>query len=142
MMVAACSLAANSASNLDQGDLAGWETATITVGGTELLVAVADDSEERRQGLQGVDELGDLDGMLFEFPDETFSGFGMKGTLMDLDIDFFGADMVHVDRLNMVQCPADPCPAYFADAGYSWAVETPVGTLEPPAEGATLSVGE
>ena len=130
------------ADQIDQGDLAGWETATITVGETELLVAVADDSEERRQGLMGVEELGDLDGMLFQFPNETFSGFWMKGTLMDLDIVFFGVDREYVDRLSMIQCLADPCPSYFPDTGYSWALETPVGTLEPLSEGAILSVGE
>ena len=109
---------------------------------TELLVALADDSAERKQGLMGVEQLGDLDGMLFQFPNETFSGFWMKGTLMDLDIVFFGDDMGYVDRLSMVQCTADPCPSYFPDAGYSWALETPAGTLEPPNEGAMLSFGE
>ena len=27
----------------------------------------------------GVDDLGDLDGMLFQFPNEAISGFWMKG---------------------------------------------------------------
>ena len=129
------------ADQIDQGDLAGWETATITVGETELLVAVADDSEERRQGLMGVEELGDLDGMLFQFPNETFSGFWMKGTLMDLDIVFFGVDKQYVDRLSMVPCSVDACPAYFPNGGYSWALETPAGSLGPISEEAILSFG-
>ncbi len=112
------------------------------VGERELLVAMADDSAERRQGLMGVDELGDLDGMLFQFPNETFSGFWMKGTLMDLDIVFFGVDKEYVDRLSMVPCSADSCPAYFPDGVYLWALETPAGTLGPLNEGAILSVGE
>ena len=127
---------------IDQGDLVGWETATITVGETELLVAMADDPEERRQGLMGVQELGDLHGMLFRFPDETLSGFWMKGTLMDLDIVFFGVDNEYVDRLSMVPCSADACPSYFSDAAYLWALEIPTGTLGPLSEGAILSVGE
>jgi len=125
----------------DQGDLAGWETATITIGTTELLVAVADDSSERRQGLIGVDEFGDLDGMLFQFPKEAISGFWMKGTLTPLDIDFFGDDMEFVDRLSMVPCSAETCPIYAPNAPFSWALETPAGTVPTPAEGAILSLG-
>jgi len=130
------------AGQIDQGDLAGWETATITVGGTELLVALADESAERKRGLMGVEELGDLDGMLFQFPNETFSGFWMKGTLMELDIVYFGVDKEYVDRLSMVPCSADACPAYFPEGVYLWALETPAGTLGPLSEGSILSVGE
>ncbi len=127
---------------IDQGDLAGWETATIAVGGSELLVAVADDPAERRQGLMGVDDLGDLDGMLFQFPNEAISGFWMKDTLMALDIAFFGDDMGLVDSLSMVPCSPDSCLSYVADAPFSWALETPAGSLGPLANGTTLSVGE
>jgi uncharacterized membrane protein (UPF0127 family) len=108
----------------------------------ELLVAVADEPEERRQGLIGVDEFGDLDGMLFQFPNEAISGFWMKGTFGPLDIDFFGDDMEFIDRLSMVPCSAEPCPVYAPGAPFSWALETPAGTVPALAEGAILSVGE
>jgi uncharacterized protein len=130
------------AGQIDRGDLAGWETATITVGGTELLVAVANDPSERTQGLMGVDEMGDLDGMLFEFPDEAIYGFWMQRTLIALDIDFFGDDMGFVGRLSMVPCSADRCFSYAPEAPFSWALETPAGTLGALAQGAILSVGE
>lgn len=123
----------------DQGDLAGWDTATITIEGTDLLVALADDSAERRQGLIGVEQLGDLDGMLFQFPTEAISGFWMKGTLTPLDIDFFADDMKFVGRLSMVPCSTEPCPTYVHDTAFSWALETPARTLEPPTEGTILS---
>lgn len=105
-------------------------------------MAVANDPAERRQGLMGVDDLGDLDGMLFQFPTEAISGFWMKDTLMALDIAFFGDDMGLVDSLSMVPCSPDSCLSYVADAPFSWALETPAGSLGPMATGTTLSVGE
>ena len=80
--------------------------------------------------------------MLFQFPSEAIVSFWMKGTPTPLDIDFFGDDKGFVGRLSMVPCPGDACPPYAPDAPFSWALETPAGTLEPPAEGAMLSFGE
>jgi uncharacterized membrane protein (UPF0127 family) len=124
----------------DVGDLDGWETITITVGAEGLLVALADDSGERTQGLMGVDDLGDLDGMLFVFPQETNARFWMKDTLISLDIAFFGDGGALVDALTMQACSADPCPSYVSAGPFSWALETPVGSLGPLAEGSILSL--
>ena len=52
-------------------------------------MAVADEAGERAQGLMGVTDLGSLRGMLFVFPEDTISGFWMKGTPLALDIAFF-----------------------------------------------------
>lgn len=112
----------------------------ITVGGQGLMVAVADDPGERAQGLIGVERLGDLDGMLFVFFQEALGGFWMKGTLIPLDIAFFDDDRIFVDTLSMVPCTADPCPSYVPEAPYSWALETPSGSLPPLPEGTVLSV--
>ncbi|MEX0667826.1 MAG: DUF192 domain-containing protein, partial [Acidimicrobiia bacterium] len=125
---------------IDMGDLVGWDTATIRVGDHGLLVALADDPGERTQGLMGVEELGDLEGMLFVFTQEALSGFWMKGTLIPLDIAFFGDDKALVDMLSMVPCTADPCPSYVPDDPFSWALETPAGSLAPLPEGTVLSV--
>lgn len=105
-------------------------------------MALADDPAERSQGLMGVDELGDLDGMLFVFSQEALAGFWMKGTLIPLDIAFFGDDKELVDTLSMVPCTADPCPSYVPDGPFSWALETPAGTLGPLEAGSTLSIDE
>ncbi|HUP14587.1 MAG TPA: DUF192 domain-containing protein [Acidimicrobiia bacterium] len=131
---------ANSTTAVDMGDLVGWAVATVNVGGQALLVAIADDPGERAQGLMGVEELGDLDGMLFVFSQEALGGFWMKGTLIPLDIVFFDDDRTFVDMLSMVPCTADPCPSYVPAAPYSWALETPVGALPPLPEGTVLSV--
>jgi uncharacterized membrane protein (UPF0127 family) len=128
--------------DIDTGDLIGWDTAAINVGGEGLLVALADDPAERAQGLMGVEDLGELDGMLFVFSQEAVSGFWMKGTLIPLDIAFFGDDKELVGVLSMVPCTADPCPSYVPDDPFSWALETPAGTLAPLPQGTVLSVGE
>jgi len=125
---------------LDMGDLGGWETITIEVGGQRLLVALADDREEWSQGLMGVDDLGDIDGMLFVFPLEVTTGFWMKDTLIPLDIAFFDDGLALVDVLTMEPCSANPCPVYVPRGLFSRALETPVGSLGQLDPGAILSV--
>ena len=60
------------------GQLAGFALDTVRLDGAPLLVAIADTSELRRQGLMNVVDLGGLDGMLFVFEQETTGGFWMK----------------------------------------------------------------
>lgn len=109
--------------------------ATITVSGEPWEVAVADSPELRRRGLQGVEGLGDLDGMLFVFPEPTEAAFTMRGTRMAIDIAFFAEDGVLVDRLEMVPCRGEPCPSYRSSGPFRYAVETQAGgfsSVEPP----------
>lgn len=103
-----------------------WE---IKLAGRPWTVAVADTPERWQTGLMGVENLGDLDGMLFVFPQSISGGFWMKDTLIPLDIAFFeaGGDLVEV--LEMQPCRADPCPSYGPGAPYRWALEAPAGEL-------------
>jgi hypothetical protein len=109
--------------------IASFGTATLALDGTNLLVAVAGDSDERRQGLMGLEDLGDLDGMLFVFDGDTESGFWMKNTLIPLDIAFFNDEGVFVDGFRMEPCTADPCPSYRPGGSYRYALEMPAGTM-------------
>ncbi len=111
--------------------LDGFETDTIKLDGTRFLVAVADTPDQRAQGLMGVTDLGGLDGMLFVFPTDTPTqgGFWMKNTLIPLDIAFFDANGMLVDRLAMEPCTADPCPSYHPSGAYRYALEAPEGDL-------------
>lgn len=103
-------------------------TRPITVDDSELVVAVAATGEERSQGLRGVDDLGDLDGMLFVWDgEEVTSRFTMADTLIELDIAFFDADGRLVDAFRMVPCDGEDCPTYAAAAPYAYALETPAG---------------
>ena len=111
--------------------LAGFTRAEIEVGGEPWVVAFADTPELRAQGLMGVTDLGELDGMLFVWDSDTPSSFWMKDTLIPLDIAFFRADGSLVDVLSMVPCEADPCPRYGPAGGrtYRYALEAPAGRL-------------
>jgi len=109
--------------------LEGFETSSITVGGRELTVAVAETPSQRSQGLMGVTDLGSLDGMLFVFPVDSDGGFWMKNTLIPLDIVFFTVDGGFVDALTMAPCTEDPCPTYRPGGSYRYALEAPAGDL-------------
>jgi uncharacterized membrane protein (UPF0127 family) len=125
---------------VDQGELEGWEVATVTLGDLRWVVALASTPQERSQGLMGVTDLGDLGGMLFEFEAETLTGFWMKDTLIPLDIAFFDSDRRLVEVLTMAPCQADPCPSYVPAAPYRWALEAPQGALSVLAPGTVLEV--
>lgn len=76
-----------------------------------------------------VEDLGDLDGMLFAYDQPVVTTFGMRNTLIPLDIAFFDEQGELVGSLEMVPCTADPCPLYASPAPFRWALEAPAGLL-------------
>jgi uncharacterized membrane protein (UPF0127 family) len=108
---------------------ADFETATIEIGDTELSVWVADTAEERRQGLRGVVDLP-VDGMLFAWDFPTTATFGMRETLIPLDIWWFGLDGELIGMTEMQTCPDGDCVSYPAPGLVRWALETPQGNYE------------
>lgn len=111
-------------------ELADFEVGSVTLDGESWLVAVADTRELRVRGLMFVTDLGDLDGMLFEFETPTSGAFWMKNTLIPLDIAFFQTDGTLVAVLQMEPCgDQDPCPTYDPGVGYHYALEAPAGDL-------------
>ena len=112
------------------GVLPGFARATVLVSGTPWVVAVADTSELRSQGLMGVTDLGDLSGMLFVFEEDTQAGFWMKDTLIPLDVAFFGTGGSLVDLISMVPCADDLCPTYHAAGPYRYALEAAPGSFD------------
>lgn len=126
---------------VDPGDLEGWELIEIKLGSLSMVVALADDVPERSRGLMGVENLGDLAGMLFEYSMPSRSGFWMQGTVIPLDIAFFTAEGVLVDAFEMEPCDATPCPMYYSRAEYQWALETPAGRLAELGSDVRLVVG-
>ena len=65
----------------------------IEIGDKEYNVTCARTEEERINGLQGVTELKDDEGMLFFFEEPQTVGFWMKDTKVPLDIIFISEDM-------------------------------------------------
>ena len=112
------------------GDLADWEPVTILLGDISLTVALADDESERRQGLAGVTDLGDFEGMLFAWEDEVTTGFWMKDTPIALDLFFFDSEGAIVEQTSLEPCPAEPCPVFVAERLFRWVLEAPAGSVE------------
>jgi uncharacterized protein len=106
-------------------------TQSVSVGDAGLTVWVADDPDERRQGLRGVDQLPPgVDGMLFVFPEPTTPSFVMLGARLDLDLWFFDDQGVLIGSEEMAPCAAEPCPRYPAPGEVRWALETAQGAWE------------
>ncbi|HSM45840.1 MAG TPA: DUF192 domain-containing protein [Acidimicrobiia bacterium] len=92
---------------------------------------VADTPTLRNQGLRSVEALpDDVDGMLFVFEEPRPATFGMRDTLLPLDIWWFDADGVLLGSARMEPCSSDPCPSYGSPGPISWALETPAGALD------------
>lgn len=104
------------------------ETTEITVDGSGLTVWVADSSEERGQGLRNVESLPEgIDGMLFAWGSPTVTAFGMRDTLIPLDLWWFSPAGSLLGKTEMATCPGGDCPAYPSPAEVLWALETPAG---------------
>jgi uncharacterized membrane protein (UPF0127 family) len=95
-----------------------------------LYVDVADDAEERRRGLMGVESLPTNEGMAFVFDEPVGSTFWMKDTLIPLSIAFVGEDDRVIGVRDMQPCEADPCPSYGIDEEYVLAIEANLGWFE------------
>jgi uncharacterized membrane protein (UPF0127 family) len=110
----------------------GFTQARIALEDSCLLVAVADEIDERTRGLRDATDLGTYDGMLFVFPADTDARFTMAGTPLTLDIGWYDADGLPVDRTTMEPClygDDATCPDYGATRKYRYALETHGGQL-------------
>ena len=113
-------------------ELAGLQRGVLRVAGNELTIVVAAD---HARGLMGIRDLGEIDGMLFAYPETVQPDehrFWMQGVEIGLDIAFFDAAGVLVDDFAMPLCPAADqaarsCPLYTAAAPFRWALETETG---------------
>lgn len=103
----------------------------LRVGDDCLHVVVADETDERVQGLRGRSDLGPYDGMLFVFDAPADSAFTMRGVPVPLDIGWYAASGRPVDRAEMEPCAVDRdnCPRYSARSRYRFALETLGGDL-------------
>jgi len=114
----------------------GWPVTAVRVDDQVLRVVLAVDPA---QGLRGIEDLGDLDGMLFDYGsdvDPAAHRFWMKDVLIPLDIAWFDADGRLVGTASMSICELD-CPTWEAPAPFRWAVESPAGSIVL-SDGATL----
>lgn len=106
------------------------KTSRIEINEQALIVAVADERSERSQGLMGVTDLGEIDGMMFVFPQPLKAKFSMRDTLIPLDIWFIDESGIIVTAYEMQPCDADPCTQYDSVEKIALAVEAPLGVFD------------
>jgi uncharacterized membrane protein (UPF0127 family) len=106
------------------------DTATVVFGDEELEVAVADTSAERSQGLRGAVDIGALDGMLFIHDAEGPVTYGMRDTVIPLDIWFIAASGTIVGTAEMEPCESEPCPSYSSPEPVLRVLETELGRYD------------
>ena len=109
---------------------AGLTEVRLALGDRCLKVVIADENNERIQGLRDVTDLGGYDGMLFVYGSDTDARFTMAGTPLPLDITWYTADGGPVSSTTMRPCVDGSdatCPVYASAAKYRYALETAAG---------------
>ena len=125
------------------GDIVGYDLMTIQLNGEDLLVAIADNNALRARGLMGVTEFGDLDGMVFAWPEPHIGTFWMWTVPIALDVAFFNADGSLIDVLEMAPCMdgnSFDCPRYQPSVSYVYALERQAGRLVTLPDNAILDI--
>ena len=89
----------------------------------KINVEIADDSNERAEGLMHREKLGENNGMLFVFGNEDFQTFWMKNTLMPLDMIFIDKNFEIVEIRHAVPCKEMPCTLYSASKPVKFVLE-------------------
>lgn len=102
----------------------------IAIDSVTLSVLVADTAAKRQQGLREIEALDGYDGMLFVFEESRPATFGMRDTLVPLDIWWFDSEGALLGGTEMAPCPDDSCVSYASPAPVMWALETPAGEYE------------
>lgn len=96
-------------------------------GPRELQVELADTPEERSQGLRNRESMDEDHGMLFAWPGDTGSAFGMPETYIPLTIAFIRDDGEIVHMEDMEPLTTDP---HRSTEPYRFAVEANQGWFE------------
>lgn len=97
-----------------------------------VFVEVADTRSEKRQGLQGVEELLELEWMLFVFDEKDKHQMRTKDMKISIDMLWLNKEWVVVDiEENVLPCEDwDSCVAYTPDSGAKYVLETSSGFVE------------
>lgn len=93
-------------------------------------VEVADDKDERNEGLMYRESMDEDRGMIFIYEEEIKPAFYMKNTLISLDMVFMDEDFKVVDYfVNVPPCEAEPCPRCIPNNNAQYIVELNAGQI-------------
>ena len=114
-------------------------TGTVTLpNGEEVEVEIADQPNEKTQGLAGRDSLDQGQGMLFVFDQDDYPGIWMKGMKFSIDIVFI-ADQEVVKIVHSAPVSSDSnFPMYRPGTPVNYVLEVPAGF----AQGHQLKIGD
>lgn len=107
----------------------GVEHGYVEIGGTTLLVEIADEPDELGRGLSGRQTLAPGWGMLFVFDKPGRHSFWMYGMLFPLDMIWFDKEgkVVHIVT-NAQPCPQQgQCPSYTPELEALYVLEVSAG---------------
>jgi uncharacterized membrane protein (UPF0127 family) len=112
-----------------KGQNAAFKKSKLTLLGKVLDVEIADNDENREQGLMFRTALNDSSGMLFIFDDPQVLHFWMKNTLIPLSIGYFDSTKKLIQILDMEPAsPMDQRPTiYSSEKKVKYALEVNKG---------------
>lgn len=88
-------------------------TATLTVGGTPIVVELAANEADRAQGLMHRKKMDPDKGMLFIYPDDKPRRFWMKNTFLPLSIAFLDREGVILRMADMEPLTTERTPSLY-----------------------------
>lgn len=97
-----------------------------------LSLELAQNNKQRARGLMERTTLGELEGMLFIYPNAATRGFWMYRTRIALDIAFINAEGLVLETQKMTPCESNrsiECPTYAPQQPYSTALEMAAGAF-------------
>ena len=93
----------------------------------KINVEIADDNEERINGLMFREKLDENSGMLFIFENGEYQTFWMKNTLIPLDMIFIDENFQIVDIKNAIPCKEERCDSYKSSKPAKYVLEVNKG---------------
>jgi uncharacterized membrane protein (UPF0127 family) len=116
---------------LDGFDEVAFRISPVGADASTWCALLAEELEQRQQGLSDQDDLRGYEAMVFRFDELSTTRFTMQDTRIPLSIAFFDADGAFVSSRDMDPCPPDSttCPTYAAEAPFLHALEVEQGGL-------------
>lgn len=103
--------------------------AVIKINNTQIVAEIADEQDERQIGLSNRENIGEYQGMLFEFDSEDYYGFWMKDMRFSLDMVWLNGDK-RVVSVEKVVSPESYPRVYYPARPSQYVLELPEGTAD------------